>query len=101
MEYRVTESGLGSPWKQGRTVDMSATGVLIEIADSLAAGSNLELRMNWPGLYHGKAAVRLSLTGAVVRADQRGTALRITRHEFRESAFVTSRRRPQKNLAVA
>jgi hypothetical protein len=80
---------------------MSATGVLIEIAESLPAGSILEVRMNWPGLYHSKPSVRLCLSGPVVRADHRGTALRIVRHEFRESSAVISRRRPQKNLAVA
>jgi hypothetical protein len=88
-------------WKHGRTVDMSAGGVLIDMAESLPAGCPLEVAMDWPDLYHGKPMVRLFLAGHVVRVDRRGTALRIVHHEFREVQAPIRGFRPPGNVAVA
>jgi len=63
---------------------MSASGLLIEIPETLVPGTILDIGADWPGLYHGCAVVRLLLTATVIRIDQRGTALRILSHEFRD-----------------
>ena len=63
---------------------MSVGGILIGMARPLPVGSRWELELEWPGLYHGKPMMRLALTGAVVRNDGGGTALRILSHQFRE-----------------
>jgi hypothetical protein len=100
LRYRAAGGALHPAWKTGRTVDMSAGGILIDIPEALPVGSRLELAMDWPGLYHGKAMVLLSLTASVVRVDLRGTAVQILNHEFREvCAVVTNPRRRERNLA--
>jgi hypothetical protein len=91
----------GSGWKTGRTVDMSARGLLVDIPEPVVPGYTLDLAIDWPGLYHGKPAVRLMLAGSVVRIDPRGVALRILHHEFREIREHSHRRRSVANLAVA
>lgn len=83
-------------------IDMSATGIFIDVPDSLVAGTKLELSMEWTGLYHGRQTMRLFLIASVTRVERRGTALRILSHRFRD---VTSQRvrlqRSEKKLAVA
>jgi hypothetical protein len=100
LRYRPAGAPIYSAWKTGTTVDMSAGGILIDIPEALRVGSRLELAMDWPGLYHGKPMVLLSLTASVVRVDLRGTALLILNHEFREiCAAATGPRRRERNLA--
>jgi PilZ domain len=86
LQYRTSGSTLDSAWKTGRTLDISASGVQIEIPEAMPVGSRLELVMDWPGLYHCRPVVRLFLTASVMRtvADTNGTciALRILNHLF-------------------
>lgn len=70
----------------GRTIDMSSTGVQIEIGRKLETDTEIELVLDWPGLYHGKQRMRLFLWGQVVRSQETATAVRILSHEFRDAA---------------
>lgn len=102
LRYRAANSPLSTPWKQGRALNMSAGGLLIQIPESLAAGTRVEVAMDWTGLYHGRQAMRLFLTAAVVRWGRQETALRILSHRFRDVSPVGVRlTRNEKSLAVA
>lgn len=93
---------LNLAWKHGCTLNMSASGVLIHIPESMAVGMKLELAMDWTGLYHGRETMRLFLIASVARSDCRGTALRILAHRFRDMSATRVRlRRSEKRLAVA
>ncbi|MEI9977094.1 MAG: hypothetical protein WDO73_36610 [Ignavibacteriota bacterium] len=70
---------------------MSASGILIHVPNSVAVGAKLELSMEWSGLYHGRQAMRLFLIAVVTRIDDRGTALRILSHRFRDVSAVRVR----------
>jgi len=81
---------------------MSAGGILLVVLESLPIGMNLQLAMDWTGLYHGRQAMRLSVVASVTRVDQRGAALRIVSHRFREvSPARVHIPRKEKDLAVA
>jgi hypothetical protein len=84
VRYRPAGGPLNTPWKQGRALNMSASGILIQVPESLVVGKKLELSMEWTGLYHGREAMRLFLIAAVTRIDGRGAALRIISHRFRD-----------------
>jgi hypothetical protein len=102
LRYRAANGPLNSAWKHGCTLDMSATGILIQIPEPIAVGRKLELAMDWNGLYHGREKMRLFVVASVTRSDRRGTALRILSHRFRDVSPVRVRlRRAEKNLAVA
>lgn len=102
VQYRPASPTLESVWKSGHTRDMSAGGILIDQPEAAPVGSTLELAIDWPGLYHGKPVVRLFVVGSVERADERGTALRILSHEFRDVRPVITRpRRAERNFALA
>ena len=93
LRYRPEHAGPGSVWKDGRALNMSARGILIDIPDTFPINATVELMMDWSGLYHGTSAMRLFLVATIVRVDDQGTALRIVRHQF-------STQRPEKHLAV-
>ena len=98
MEYRIS----GGAWKAGRILDMSAGGVLADTLEGATAGSTVEFAIQWPGIYYGKSVVRLDLTACVARLDDRGSALRILSHHFRDAyPAVVRPRRSERNLAVA
>ena len=84
LRYRAANGPLNTPWKQGKALNMSAIGILIQVPESLEIGAKLEIAMDWTGLYHGREAMRLTLIGAVARTDSRGSALRILHHRFRD-----------------
>ena len=100
MQYRAKNDEVQSNWRRGNTLDMSVGGILIDIPP-VPIGSTVDLEIEWTGLYHGKM-VRLVLTGTVVRIDNRGTAIRILQHQFRDvRPAVIPSRRPQRSLVVA
>jgi c-di-GMP-binding flagellar brake protein YcgR len=102
MRYRAASGPLNAPWKPGQTLNMSAGGVLIRVPEMLAAGTRLQVAMDWTGLYHGRQAMRLILTAAVTRVDPEGTGLRILSHRFSDVSPVRVRlQRTETNLAVA
>jgi len=82
MHYRVADSG-NSVWGNGRTLDMSAGGVRLEIAEPIPAGTVLEILLEWTRLYHDSEQVRFWARAQVVRSVPGETAARILRHEFR------------------
>jgi hypothetical protein len=102
LRYRAANCPLKTLWKHGRARDMSAGGILVDLPETVAIGTKLELAMDWTGLYHGRQAMRLFLVASVTRHDGRGAAFRILSHRFRE---VTPARvripRADKNRAVA
>jgi PilZ domain len=83
-------------------LNMSASGIFIDVPDSLVVGAKLELSMEWTGLYHGRQTMRLFVIATVIRSDKRGVALRILSHRFRDVNSPRVRfQRTEKKLAVA
>jgi hypothetical protein len=72
---------------RGRTVDMSASGLNVELDRDLPIGARLEITMNWPGVYHGVERTRLTLSARVVRCADSRAALKIYSSQFRPTAI--------------
>ncbi len=66
-----------------KTVNMSSTGVLFTTERPMAVGEKLEVAVNWPALLDHKCALKLVVTGRVVRSVERTAAIAIDRYEFR------------------
>jgi hypothetical protein len=102
LRYRAAGGTLASLWKQGRALDMSAQGILIAIPETMAIGARLELAVDWTGLYHDRQAMRLFLIATVTGIENRGIALRILSHRFRDVRPTAVRpQRAERKLAVA
>jgi hypothetical protein len=74
---RVLDAGTGT------TLDLSSGGILFETDRQLPTGLNVELSISWPVLLHNVAPLQLVVTGRIVRAAGRRTAIRMMQHEFR------------------
>jgi hypothetical protein len=86
LQYRIIRDGKpGLPFK-GQVLDMSAAGLRITTVSLIEPGTEVEIGMDWPGIYHGVPKVRLMLTAEVLRSEEGSAALRIVRHEFRGTA---------------
>jgi hypothetical protein len=102
LQYRAAGGKINAAWKSGETLDMSGDGIFIDAPAAAPVGTELELEIEWPGLSHGKAMVRLLAIGSVVRSDGLGTALRILSHRFRYNCpTAIPSGRTERNLAVA
>jgi hypothetical protein len=103
MAWRVSGESRQGSWKQGLAMDMSATGIRLTMANPPAIDTEVEVVMDWPGVYHGRQDVRLFLSGSVCRNMIDGVALRITNHDFRFTPVEVPARfgRTERKLAVA
>ena len=64
------------------TVNMSHTGVLLELQGPFPEGATADLSIDWPFCPKDAAPLRLRLWGLVARCDRRGTAIKVARHGF-------------------
>jgi len=82
---RVLDAGTGT------TLDLSSGGILFETDRQLPTGLNVELSISWPVLLHNVAPLQLVVTGRIVRASGRRTAVRMMQHEFRTAKHPAER----------
>jgi hypothetical protein len=66
----------------GTAMDISRGGIAVNIPQTLAHGSPVELIVDWPCMSEQVGTIRLMIQGQVVRSDSRRTAIAIERHEF-------------------
>jgi hypothetical protein len=68
---------------EGRTVNLSSGGILLETGCALPVGGRVELWIAWPALLQTVAPRQLRVQGLVVRSEHGRTAIRIVRVKFR------------------
>jgi hypothetical protein len=93
LRYRVLNRRGNEEAGEGRTVNMSSSGLLFTAAEMLLPGRRVEVAVNWPAQLNNKCALRFVARGRVVRYDDGNVALEIQQHEFRTQA--TGARTPQ------
>jgi hypothetical protein len=71
---------------EAATTDISSGGILVQSADILPIGANVELRVDWPSRLDGRCPLRLVVAGKVLRTTARGTVISIARYEYRLDA---------------
>jgi len=67
----------------GHTVDLSRGGVRFRTDTPPPQGVVAELRISWPFLLQNVCPLELMVWGSILTNDDRGTVLRMSRHEFR------------------
>lgn len=68
---------------EGQVLDISSGGIFFQPGGILPVGARAELVVMWPYLLNGDCPLQLRVQGRVLRSDSQGTALRISRYEFR------------------
>jgi hypothetical protein len=83
---RVLETGTGY------TLDLSSSGILLDVGRHLPTGLNLELSVAWPVLHQNVSPLQLCVSGRIVRSDGRLAAVQMIQHEFRTAGIAVDRR---------
>jgi hypothetical protein len=83
VEFRLLNGNRVARAGFGKTYNISSGGIFFEAKGSLPADGLIELTMNWPVLLDGVCHLKLVMRGRIVRSDTTGTAVQVTRHEFR------------------
>lgn len=81
VTYRAFDRELLS--EEGQAVNLSSNGVLIFCQHPLEAGTQVELRMQWPSLLQSQVPLQLVTVGRVVRSGPSHFAVSFQRHQFR------------------
>jgi hypothetical protein len=91
IRYRALNKRGGDEAGEGKTVNMSSSGVLFTAPQILRPGRRIELSINWPAQLNNKCALKLVARGRIVRFDNGVAAMEIQQYEFRtQSAPATA-----------
>ena len=90
IRYRALNKRGGEEAGEGKTVNMSSTGVLFTAGQILRPGRRIELAISWPAQLNNKCALKLVARGRIVRFDNGLAAMEIQQHEFRTLSTPTS-----------
>ena len=83
VRYRVLNKRSGEETGDGKTVNISSSGVLFTAEHMLLPGRRMELAISWPAQLNNKTALKLVARGRVVRFEGGRAAIEIQQYEFR------------------
>lgn len=83
IRYRALNKRGGEEAGEGKTVNMSSSGVLFTTGQILRPGRRIELAISWPAQLNNKCALKLVARGRIVRFDNGLAAMEIQQYEFR------------------
>ena len=79
LHYKIVKNGVG----KGSSIDVSSRGIAFKSDAPLGVGSYLEVSISWPALLNESCALKLMVSGRVVRSRENVTAMSVDRYEFR------------------
>jgi hypothetical protein len=83
LRYRVLNKRGGEEAGEGKTRNMSSSGILFSSQHLLLPGRRMELAISWPAQLNNQVALKLVARGRVVRFEGGRAALEIQQYEFR------------------
>ncbi|MGH9559394.1 MAG: PilZ domain-containing protein [Bryobacteraceae bacterium] len=83
IRYRVLNKRSSGEAGDGKTVNISSSGVLFTAGETLLPGRSLEMSISWPAQLDHKCALKLVARGRVVRFENGLAAVEIQQYEFR------------------
>jgi PilZ domain len=90
VRYRVLSKRSAEETGDGKTINISSSGVLFTSDHLLLPGRRLEISINWPAQLNNQCALKLVARGRVVRFEDGQAAMAIQQYEFRTLASATS-----------
>ena len=100
VRYRVLSKRSAEDAGDGRTVNISSSGVLFTSGHVLLPGRRLELSINWPAQLNDKCALRLVARGRVVRFEDGRAAMEIQQYEFRTQSSTPAPGAPEPRIVT-
>jgi hypothetical protein len=91
VRYRcLSKRGGGDEVGDGKTINISSSGVLFTSKHFLLPGRRMELSISWPAQLNNQCALRLVARGRVVRFEQGRAAIEIQQYEFRTQSAASA-----------
>jgi hypothetical protein len=90
VRYRVLSKRGGEEAGEGKTMNISSSGVLFTSEQILLPGRRLELAINWPAQLNQQVPLKLVARGRVVRFEQGRAAIEILQYEFRTQSAAAA-----------
>ena len=86
VRYQIISKRGSEEVGEGKTVNMSSSGVLFTSQHMLVPGRRVELSISWPAQLNERCALKLVARGRVIRFEEGRTAIEIQQYEFRTFA---------------
>ena len=86
VRYRVLNKRSSEETGDGKTINISSSGVLFTVEHMLLPGRRMELAISWPAQLNNKCALKLVARGRVVRFEGGRAAIEIQQYEFRTAS---------------
>ena len=86
VRFRVLNKRGGEETGDGKTLNISSSGVLFTSEQMLLPGRRLELSISWPVQLNDLVPLKLVARGRVVRFEEGQAAIEIQQYEFRTQA---------------
>jgi hypothetical protein len=90
VRYRVLSKRGGEEAGEGKTMNISSSGVLFTSEQLLLPGRRLELAISWPAQLNQQVPLKLVARGRVVRFEQGLAAIEILQYEFRTQSAAAA-----------
>lgn len=83
IRYKVVSKRGGEEAGEGKTLNISSSGVMFTTRQILVPGRRLEVSISWPAQLNNKCALKLVARGRVVRYEEGCAAIELQQYEFR------------------
>lgn len=83
VRYETLNPRAGILAGNGKTLNISSSGVLFNSDHDLPVGTRLEVSINWPVQLNERCLLKLLVRGRIVRYRKGQLAMQIQQHEFR------------------
>jgi c-di-GMP-binding flagellar brake protein YcgR len=83
VRYRVLNKRSSEETGDGKTINISSSGILFTSEHMLLPGRRMELAISWPAQLNNKTALKLVARGRVIRFEGGRAAIEIQQYEFR------------------
>jgi hypothetical protein len=88
VRYRVLNKRSNEEIGDGKTLNISSSGVLFTTEHMLLPGRRMELAISWPAQLNNKTPLKLVARGRVVRFEGGLAAMEIQQYEFRTQSSL-------------
>ena len=90
VRFKILNKRGGGDAGEGKTVNISSSGVLFTSEQLLLPGRRMELSISWPAQLNNQCALKVIARGRVVRFEQGLAAIEILQYEFRTQSLVST-----------
>ena len=89
LRYQLMEAHSTTQTGNGRTLNMSSSGILFTVEAHLPIGQRVEVSVDWPAQLNEHCGLKLVALGKIVRSSPETTAVRIEKYDFRTRAAAS------------